>query len=77
MNAVVLEHARVGKGALVAAGSTVLASQEIPPDSLAAGSPARVKRAIEGSASWWIETSAGYYVDLARRYKDQGRETGE
>jgi carbonic anhydrase/acetyltransferase-like protein (isoleucine patch superfamily) len=77
MNAVVLEHARVGKGALVAAGSTVLASQEIPPDSLAAGSPARVKRAIEGSASWWIETSAGYYVDLARRYKDQGCDSAE
>jgi carbonic anhydrase/acetyltransferase-like protein (isoleucine patch superfamily) len=72
MNAAVLEHARVGQGALIAAGSTVLAHQQIPPNSLAAGSPATVKKSIDGKASWWIGKSAGYYVDLARRYREHG-----
>ena len=69
MNSVILEHARVGARSMVAAGSTVLAHEEIPPDSLAAGSPARVKKLIEGGARWWIEQSGSYYVDLARRYR--------
>ena len=72
MNAVVLDHARIGARALLAAGSTVLAHMEIPVDSMAAGVPATVKKAITGSARWWIEQSASYYVELARRYADQG-----
>jgi len=74
MNAVVLDQARIGARSLLAAGSTVLARTEIPPDSMAAGSPARVKKPIEGGARWWIENSATYYVDLGRRYRDQGLE---
>lgn len=72
MNAVVLDHARVGARALLAAGSTVLARTEIPADSMAAGAPARVKKPITGDARWWVEHSASYYVELARRYADQG-----
>lgn len=74
MNCVVLEHARVGTRSLVAANSTVLAHTEIPADALAAGSPAKVKRTIEGGARWWIERSAPYYVELSRKYKAQGLE---
>ena len=72
MNAVVLEHARVGERALVAANSTVLANMEIPPDTLAAGSPAQVKKQIEGGARWWIENSAQHYVELGARYREAG-----
>jgi carbonic anhydrase/acetyltransferase-like protein (isoleucine patch superfamily) len=72
MNAVVLDHVRVGARSLLAAGSTVLVNTEIPPDSVAAGAPAVVKKAVAGSARWWIEHSAAYYVDLARSYKEQG-----
>src|SRR5918911_3652011 len=39
MNAVILQHARVGARSLIAAGSAVLAHAEIPEDSVAAGSP--------------------------------------
>ena len=39
-NAVVLEGVRVGKGSVVAAGAIV--TKDIPPNSVAAGSPARV-----------------------------------
>ncbi|HEX6507589.1 MAG TPA: gamma carbonic anhydrase family protein [Chloroflexota bacterium] len=72
MNSVVLESARVGSRALLAANSTVLAHTRIPPETLAAGSPAVVKKRISGSALGWIDGSAAYYVDLARRYRDQG-----
>jgi carbonic anhydrase/acetyltransferase-like protein (isoleucine patch superfamily) len=72
MNAVVLDHARVGAGSLLAAGSSVLARATIPPNVLAAGTPAGVKKEITGGARWWIENSGKYYVDLAKRYKAQG-----
>lgn len=72
MNAVVLEHAEVGEGALVAAGSIVLARTAIPPGMLAAGAPARVKKAVEGASQWWTEHSARYYVELGARYREQG-----
>ncbi len=74
MNAVILQEARIGARALLAANSLVLAGGEIPPGVMAAGSPAVVKKAIEGNAGWWIEHSAAHYVELARRYKDQGLE---
>lgn len=72
MNAVVLDHARVGARSLLAAGSTVLAGVTIPPDSVAAGAPASVKKPVSGAARWWIESSSSYYVDLARRYREGG-----
>lgn len=72
MNAVVLEHARIGARSVLAAGSAVLPHVQIPEDSLAAGSPASVKKRVSGESAWWIEHSAAYYVDLARRYREQG-----
>jgi len=72
MNAVVLDHARVGARSLIAANSSVLPGTHIPPDSMAAGSPATVKKEISGSAAWWIEHSSRYYVERTRKYKEQG-----
>jgi carbonic anhydrase/acetyltransferase-like protein (isoleucine patch superfamily) len=74
MNSVVLERARIGPRALVAANSTILAGMEIPAETLAAGSPAVVKKGIEGGAAWWVENSARHYAELGRRYKRQGLE---
>lgn len=39
-NAVVLEGVRIGRGAVVAAGSVV--TEDVPPDTVAAGTPARI-----------------------------------
>lgn len=72
MNVVVLDHARIGARSLLAAGSTVLAGTQIPPDRMAAGAPARVKKELQGGSRWWIERSAPYYVDLGRKYREQG-----
>jgi len=71
MNAVVLDHAVVGQGALVAAGSVVLEGQEIPDGMLAAGAPAKVKRALEGSSKNWLEVGASAYMRLTRSYREQ------
>ncbi len=65
----VLDGAKIGAGTLVAAGSLVAPGTEIPDGVLAAGSPAQVKKPIEGTgAAFWVETNAPYYADLARRH---------
>ena len=53
MGAIVLQHARVGAGAMVAAGAVVSERQEIPPGVLAAGVPATIKKELSGSALAW------------------------
>jgi carbonic anhydrase/acetyltransferase-like protein (isoleucine patch superfamily) len=72
MNAVVLQGASVGEEALVAAGAVVGDGAEIPPRTLAAGTPARVKKALEGESLRWIGTSAAHYVELSRSYLREG-----
>lgn len=71
MNAVVLERVRIGARSMIAAGSTVLAHTVIPDEVLAAGSPATVRKRLEGGARWWIERSGEHYADLARQYRKQ------
>jgi carbonic anhydrase/acetyltransferase-like protein (isoleucine patch superfamily) len=71
MGAIVLQRARVGAGALVAAGSVVREGQEIPAGMLAAGVPAVVKKAVDGSSRRWLETAAADYRELRRRYLDE------
>jgi carbonic anhydrase/acetyltransferase-like protein (isoleucine patch superfamily) len=70
-NAVILNGARVGAGSLVAAGSVVGERAEIPEGVLAAGSPAKVKKPIDGEAATWIGISADEYVKLSRSYLAQ------
>ncbi len=66
---VVLDAARIGARSLVAAGSVVAANTEIPPGMLAAGSPAVVKRPIDGSpAQFWVDANPGAYEELAVRH---------
>ena len=68
MNAVVLQKAVIGEQSLIAAGSVVGAGTEIPAHHLAAGTPAKVKKEIEGESLGWLTRSAGHYVALSRRY---------
>lgn len=72
MNAVVLNRSKVGENVVIAAGSVVLEDQEIPPATLAAGAPAKVKKELAGSAKRWSEVSADAYVRLTREYREEG-----
>jgi len=76
MNAVVLQRAVIGEEALIAAGATVGAGAEIPPRHLAAGTPAQVKKALEGESLRWIQTSAAHYVALSRAYLEEAGHAG-
>jgi carbonic anhydrase/acetyltransferase-like protein (isoleucine patch superfamily) len=67
---IVLDAARIGSRALIAAGSVVAANTEIPAGMLAAGAPAVVKRAIDGSpAQFWVDANPSAYAELAARHR--------
>jgi carbonic anhydrase/acetyltransferase-like protein (isoleucine patch superfamily) len=72
MKAVLLNGSVIGEGSLVAAGSVVGEGVVIPDHVLAAGVPAKVKKAIEGEAARWIESGAQEYVHLTHSYKEEG-----
>lgn len=68
MGSIVLNRARVGSRAMLAAGSVVREGGEIPPEVLAAGVPARVKKELGGSSSEWVEMAAREYQGLRLKY---------
>ncbi|MDQ4042213.1 MAG: gamma carbonic anhydrase family protein [Actinomycetota bacterium] len=71
MGSIVLDRALIGRRAMLAAGSVVNEGGEIPPEVLAAGAPAQVKKTLDGSSSKWVETAAREYQKLRLRYMDQ------
>jgi carbonic anhydrase/acetyltransferase-like protein (isoleucine patch superfamily) len=70
MNAVVLQNATVGEQALLAAGSVVTEGMTIPPRTLAAGVPARVKKELVGNSADWIRMASSTYRELASRHRE-------
>lgn len=68
MGSIVLNRARVGRRAMLAAGSVVKEGAEIPAEVLAAGVPAQVKKELAGSSSEWVETAAREYQSLRLKY---------
>lgn len=72
MNAVILQEAVVGEECLLAAGTVILEKVVIPPRSVVAGVPGRVRKELDGSASTWLQRSPAHYVALSRRYLAQG-----
>ena len=72
MNAVILQEAVIGARSLVAAGAVVLERTRVPPGSLVAGVPARVRPSLTGSSAQWMERGGEHYVQLSRRYLEQG-----
>jgi carbonic anhydrase/acetyltransferase-like protein (isoleucine patch superfamily) len=72
MNAVILQEAVIGEQSVVAAGSVVLEGARIPPRSLVAGVPARVKKELEGSAAEWVERGGRHYLELSAEYRREG-----
>src|SRR5215208_83807 len=68
MGSIVLNRARVGRRAMLAAGSVVKEGGEIPSEVLAAGVPAKVKKSLEGSSSECVEMAAREYQSLRLKY---------
>ncbi|MFF2556166.1 gamma carbonic anhydrase family protein [Nocardia sp. NPDC058058] len=66
----VLDMAKIGSGTMIAAHSLVPPGAEIPDGVLAAGSPAQVKKSIEGTpAELWVKVNPSYYAELAQRHR--------
>lgn len=61
MGATVLNHAQVGEESLVAASALVLEGMEVPPRTLAAGVPARIRRELtEEEIAHFRKNTDGY-----------------
>lgn len=71
MNAVVMDQAVIGENAIVAAMAFVKAGAEIPANSLAVGSPARVIRELSAEEIKWKREGTGVYQRLALEAKDK------
>jgi phenylacetic acid degradation protein len=74
MNAVVMDEAEVGDGAFVAASAFVPAGMKIPPASLAAGIPAKIKRELTAAEMAWKHEGTLSYQKLAVRSLETMRE---
>jgi carbonic anhydrase/acetyltransferase-like protein (isoleucine patch superfamily) len=71
-NAVILNFARVGRRSLIGAGSVVPSGAQIPEEVVAAGSPAQVRKKLEGVAVAWVDHAGPEYVSLSRSYLEAG-----
>jgi carbonic anhydrase/acetyltransferase-like protein (isoleucine patch superfamily) len=69
LGALILTNAVIRRGSLVAAGTVVKEGQEVGPDSLVAGVPARVKRALTPNEKNGLERATQIYLDLSRTHQ--------
>lgn len=68
MGAIVMNRSRIGKGSVIAAGSVILENTEIPPYSLVAGIPGKVKRTLYPGSEKETNRAAMHYVEKAGHY---------
>jgi carbonic anhydrase/acetyltransferase-like protein (isoleucine patch superfamily) len=68
--ATVLDGARIGARAMVAAGALVTPGTDIPDGMLAVGFPAKVRGAVAGTpAEQWVRLNPAGYQALAQRHR--------
>ena len=70
MHATVLNDAHVGSESLVAAGAIVLEATDIPPRSLVAGVPAKVRREMTDEGVEKVRENAQSYLRLSALHRD-------
>ncbi|MEU8678183.1 gamma carbonic anhydrase family protein [Streptomyces sp. NPDC048560] len=71
MGATVLNGAHIGTGSLVAAQALVPQGMRVPPNSLVAGVPAKVKRELTAEEREGVRFNAVGYVELAKAHRRQ------
>ena len=69
MSATVMNGAVIGAGSLVAAGALVLEGMQVPPRSLVAGVPAKVRRELTDSEFEKVKQNAAHYQVLAKSHR--------
>ncbi|MFB0835917.1 gamma carbonic anhydrase family protein [Arthrobacter halodurans] len=69
MSATVMNGAVIGEGSLVAAGALVLEGTRVPPRSLVAGVPAKVRRELTDDEVESLKRNASSYLELAAAHR--------
>lgn len=69
IQAVVLNHARIGKHCLIGAKALITEGKEIPDRSLVVGAPAKIVRQLTDQEVAYLEWNADHYVENFKRYK--------
>ncbi|MET7766620.1 gamma carbonic anhydrase family protein [Streptomyces sp. NPDC005336] len=70
MGSTVLNGAHIGAGSLVAAQALVPQGMRVPPGSLVAGVPAKVKRELTDQERELIGLNAAVYVERAKQHRE-------
>jgi carbonic anhydrase/acetyltransferase-like protein (isoleucine patch superfamily) len=76
IQAVVLNHAKIGKNCIVGAGSVVTENKEFPDNSLIIGSPARVVRTLGEKDQAMMAEIVEHYVGNARHFAGKLKKIG-
>jgi phenylacetic acid degradation protein len=74
MGSIVADGVKINSNCLIGAGSFVAFETEIPPNSVAVGSPAKVIKAISDEQLRHLVEARSIYQDLAKRYLKDFRE---
>ncbi len=69
MGAILLNGVKIGAGSVVGAGALLKEGMEVPPGSLAVGSPAKVLRQVDENGRARIDRIWRHYVEQARRHR--------
>ena len=69
MSATIMNGATIGEGSLVAAGAVVLEGMQVPPRSLVAGVPAKVRRELTDNELQDVRDNASRYQELAALHR--------
>jgi carbonic anhydrase/acetyltransferase-like protein (isoleucine patch superfamily) len=68
IGAVILNHARIGEGSIIAAGAVIPEHTVIPPNTLWAGVPGKERRKLDGNDRELILQYARNYLDYVEIY---------
>ncbi len=69
IQAVILNHAKIGRNCVVGAGSVVTEGKEFPDNSLIFGSPAKLVRTLDEAGQGMGTRISEHYVGNAQRYR--------
>jgi len=76
MGAILLDGCEIGPRSTIAAGALVPKGMIVPEGSLVVGTPGRVVRRLTPDEQLAHAQLAAKYVEIARRYREQGFHTG-
>lgn len=71
MGAIVMDHAVVNSGSIIAAGAVVLENTIIEPNSIYAGTPAKKIKEVGENRKGVFETTANNYIMYSKWFKEE------